>query len=158
MPTASIQRRPEGELLVELDERDELVPIEDEEERDLPEIVGVVEAGDAYLDHTGRYVEGQQLTMFGVAAPAAMSDAVQASQVEVVDLAGEMQDAVEYCKLWTNKAAKERARRHGPGENHHAALNLAYGRTSGRKGSLSTSAEYRAKGDWMKRRYLELTR
>ena len=158
VPTASIQRRPDGELLVEVDERDELLPIEDEEERDLPEIVGVVEAGDAYLDHTGRYVEGQQLTMFGVAAPAAMSDAVQAPQVEVVDLAGEMQGAVEYCKLWTNKAAKERARRHGPGENHHAALNLAYGRTSGRKGSLSTSAEYRAKGDWMKRRYLELTR
>ena len=123
---------------------------------DLPEILDVVEAGDAYLDHTGRFVEGQQLTMFGVTAPVAMSDAVQAPKVEVVDLAAEMQDAVEYCKSWTNRAAKERAQRQGPGENHHAALNLAYGRTAGRKGSLSTPSEYRAKGDWMKRRYLEL--
>ena len=159
LPTASIQRRPDGELSIELDGRDELLDDEPEaEERDRPEILDVVEAGDAYLDHTGHFVEGQQLTMFGVQAPIAMSDAARAPQVQVVDLAAEMQDAVEYCKVWTNRAAKERARRHGAGENHHAALNLAYGRTSGRKGSLSTPAEYRAKGDWMKRRYLEFTK
>lgn len=158
VPTASVQRRVEGEPLIELAEVHEPIPgeDEDEDERDLPEIVGVVEAGDAYLDHTGRFVEGQQLTMFGVASPAAMPDSAPAPRIEVVDLAAEMQDAVEYCKVWTNKAAKERARRHGTGENHHAALNLAYGRTSGRKGSLSTPSAYRAKGDWMKRRYLEL--
>ncbi len=159
VPTASIQRRADGELIVELDEREEVMEDEpDEEERDRPEILGVVEAGDAYLDHTGRFVEGQQLTMFGVRGPAAMSDAAQAPAVEVIDLGAEMQEAVEYCKVWTNRAAKERARHQGPGENHHAALNLAYGRTSGRKGSLSTASEYRAKGDWMKRRYLEFTK
>ena len=159
IPTASIQHRPEGEVVFDPAEREELLQDDGEDavERNLPEILGVVEAGDAYMDHTGRFVEGQQLTMFGVAAPPAMSDMPPAPAVEVTDLAAEMQEAVEYCKVWTNRAAKERARRHGSGENHHAALNLDYGRTSGRKGSLSTPNEYRAKGDWMKRRYLEFT-
>jgi len=160
VPTASVQRHAEGEVVLEASEREDAPQVDDddEEERDLPEIVGVVEAGDAYMDHTGRFVEGQQLTMFGVAAPPALSDVPPAPTVEVIDLAAEMQDAVEYCKVWTNRAAKERARRLGPGENHHAALNLDYGRTSGRKGSLLTPKEYRAKGDWMKRRYLEFTK
>ncbi|MEO6397395.1 MAG: DEAD/DEAH box helicase family protein [Tepidiformaceae bacterium] len=160
VPTASIPRRAEGVPLIEVPEQDDAKgePDAEDEERARPEIVGVMEAGDAYLDHTGRFVEGQQLTMFGVPAPAANSDAIRAPQVEVVDLLAEMQGAVEYCKSWTNKAAKERSRRQGAGENHHAALNLAYARSSGRKGTLSTAEEYRAKGDWMKRRYLELAK
>lgn len=130
------------------------------DERPAAEILDVEEAGDAYLDETGRFVEGQQLTMFGVAAPPPRSAprAFEAPAVEVVDIAGELQEAVEYCRTWTNRAARERAKRLGQGENHHAALNLAYARESGRKGTLSTPAEYRHKGDWMKRRYLELLR
>ncbi|MBI2765300.1 MAG: DEAD/DEAH box helicase family protein [Chloroflexi bacterium] len=122
-----------------------------------PEILDVEEAGDAYLDHTGRFVEGQQLTMFGV-PPARPAEPARAAApvAEVVDLAGEMREAIEYCKSWTNRAAKQRAVRRGPGENHHAALNLAYARESGKKGALSTAAEYRAKGDWMKRQYTAL--
>lgn len=129
----------------------------DEEERTAAEILDVEEAGDAYLDETGRFIEGQQLTMFGVAAPTPRGPAAtfQAPQVEVVDIAGELQDAIEYCRTWTNRAARERGKRHGHGENHHAALNLAYGRETGRKGTLSTPAEYRHKGDWMKRRYTQ---
>jgi hypothetical protein len=126
------------------------------DDRVRPEIVDVVEAGDAYLDHTGRYVEGQQLTMFGVPPPRIPPPLTSPAVQKVVDLAAEMQDAIEYCKTWTNRAAKERARVRGGLENHHAALNLAYSRESGRKGSLSTPAEYRAKGDWMKRQYLLL--
>jgi superfamily II DNA or RNA helicase len=120
------------------------------------EILDVVEAGDAYLDHMGQYVEGQQLTMFGVVAPPVAARRAPAVTVDVADLAAEMQDAIEHCKTWTNRAAKERARRRGPGENHHAALNLAYARETGKRGALATPAEYRAKGDWMKRRYVEL--
>jgi superfamily II DNA or RNA helicase len=129
----------------------------DEEERAVAEILDVEEAGDAYLDETGRFIEGQQLTMFGVAAPPPRSPAAvyEAPQVEVVDIAGELQEAIEYSRTWTNRAARERGKRHGPGENHHAALNLAYGRETGRKGTLSTPAEYRHKGDWMKRRYTQ---
>jgi superfamily II DNA or RNA helicase len=123
-------------------------------ELDGPEIVDVVEAGDAYLDHTGRFVEGQQLTMFGVPAPAAVE--VAPAPVQVADIAGELQDAISYCTTWTNRAARERARRYGPGENHYASLNLAYARETGRRGTLATPAEYRHKGDWMKRRYMEL--
>lgn len=131
---------------------------ETDDERPSAEILDVEEAGDAYLDETGRLVEGQQLTMFGVAAPPPRSSprAAEAPTVEVVDIAAELQEAIEYCRSWTNRAARERAKRLGQGENHHAALNLAYARESGRKGTLSTPAEYRHKGDWMKRRYLEL--
>jgi hypothetical protein len=74
----------------------------------------------------------------------------------VEDIAGELQEAIDYCKTWTNRAARERAKRQGRGENHHAALNLAYTRASGKRGTLATVAEYRAKGDWMKRRYAEM--
>lgn len=134
---------------------------EPEGERATAEILDVEEAGDAFLDETGRFVEGQQLTMFGVAPPPprpAPPATSPSPQVEVVDLAGELQEAIEYCRTWTNRAARERAKRLGHGENHHAALNLAYARESGRKGTLATPAEYRHKGDWMKRRYLELLR
>lgn len=123
-------------------------------EREGPEIVDVMEAGDAYLDHTGRFVEGQQLTMFGVPAPPVVE--LPPAPVQVADIAGELQDAISYCTTWTNRAARERARRYGPGENHHASLNLAYARETGRRGTLATPAEYRHKGDWMKRRYMEL--
>lgn len=128
----------------------------DDEEPGQPEILDVTEAGDAYLDHTGHFVEGQQLTMFGVASPKPFVGSAPIPTAEVIDIAAEMHEAVEYCKTWTNRAAKERARRHGHAENHHATLNLQYGRQTGRKGALSTPAEYRAKGDWMKRRYMEL--
>lgn len=121
----------------------------------LPEILDVAEAGDAYLDHTGRFVEGQQLTMFGVRPPPPPVAASSNAGPQVVDIAGDMQEAIEYCKTWTNRAAKERTRRLGHRENHHAWLNLNYSRQSGHKGSLTTPAEYTAKGDWMKRRYLE---
>lgn len=140
---------------LEGDEWDEETTTDAEEDRPAAEILDVVEAGDAYLDETGRFVEGQQLTMFGVAAPApaAPTPSQAAPPVEVVDIAGELQDAIEYCRTWTNRAARERARHFRGGENHHAALNLAYARESGRKGTLSTPAEYRHKGDWMKRQY-----
>lgn len=139
---------------------DEGTATEPDDARPVAEILDVEEAGDAYLDETGRFVEGQQLTMFGVAAPPPRSapQANDAPRVEVVDIAGELQEAIEYCRTWTNRAARERAKRLGQGENHHASLNLAYARESGRKGTLSTPAEYRHKGDWMKRRYTELLR
>jgi superfamily II DNA or RNA helicase len=156
LPPASIQRLAEGatEYVVEDEEQDKEDVLDDEEVA-RAEILDVAEAGDAYLDHTGRVVEGQQLTMFGVAAPLPKSDIPAAPLAQVIDIAGEMQEALEYCKTWTNRAAKERARKFGSAGNHHAALNLTYARQSGRKGSLSTPAEYRAKGDWMKRRYTE---
>ncbi|MGK2966570.1 MAG: DEAD/DEAH box helicase [Tepidiformaceae bacterium] len=137
--------------------RDELpeVEFEDEEERTAPEVVDVVEAGDAYLDHTGRFVEGQQMTMFGVKAPPP-PEALRApsSAAVVVDIEEELREAVDYCRSWTNRAARERGRRYGGAENAHAALNAEYARESGRRGTLATAAEYREKGDWMKRRYL----
>ena len=125
-----------------------------EEERTAPEVVDVVEAGDAYLDHTGRFVEGQQMTMFGVPPPRIVPPVVASMPAQdVVDLAAELREAIEYCKTWTNRAARERAARSRTTENHHAALNLAYARETGKRGALRTSAEYRAKGDWMKRQY-----
>ena len=144
------------EFIDEAPDEDELV--EDEEAAGTAEILDVAEAGDAYLDHTGRLVEGQQLTMFGVAAPPPTPDAPQAAPAvaEVIDIAGEMQEAIEYCRTWTNRAAKERGRKSRGRENHHAALNAAYAAQTGRKGTLSTPGEYRAKGDWMKRKYMEL--
>ena len=152
--------RPTGELLAEGDEAfdQELEDLQEEEPRATPEIVDVVEAGDAYLDETGRFVEGQQMTMFGVPAPPPKQAAtlVETPRVEVVDLAGELQSAIEYARTWTNRAARERARRVGHAENHHATLNAAYGRETGRKGTLSTPEEYRHKGDWMKAMYLRL--
>jgi len=121
------------------------------------EILDVEEAGDAYLDETGRLVEGQQLTMFGVTAPAPRPAAGQreTATVEVVDLAGDLRSAVEYCRTWTNRAARARGRLGPPGENAHAWLNMAYSRETGVRGTLSTAEAYRRKGDWMKRRYAE---
>lgn len=156
-PVPIAVRQEAGEQLAQEleDDEDEESEPEDEVEDGRPEVVDVVEAGDAYLDHTGRFVEGQQLTMFGVAAPPpVMKPAAEAVEIEVVDLAAEMRDAVEYCKTWTNRAARRRAEVRGPGENHHAVLNLAYARETGRRGALAGPAEYRAKGDWMKRQYM----
>jgi superfamily II DNA or RNA helicase len=144
---------------IELVDEEALEPGEPEEPAGRPEIVDVVEAGDAYLDETGRFVDGQQLTMFGVSAPAPRADAViSAPPVEVVDVYGELTEAIEYSKTWTNRAARERSRRAATGENHHAALNLQFSRETGKKGALSTAADYRLKGDWMKRKYLEFLR
>ncbi len=157
-PDGSADPGTAGELLRDDDDNADSGEIEGEDEESTrPEIVDVVEAGDAYLDHTGRFVEGQQLTMFGVLPPP-ISPANQplVVAIEVVDIDAEMREAVEYCKTWTNRAARERARRVSGNENHHAALNLAYAKESGRKGSLSTPSEYRAKGDWMRHRYMAL--
>lgn len=137
-------------------EEEEALNADEDGQEPRPEILDVVEAGDAYLDHTGRYVEGQQLTMFGVTAPPPRPGPATATRAEVVDLAEELQTAIEYCRTWTNRAARERASRRGPGENHYATLNLAYSRETGRKGALSTPEQYRHKGDWMKARYAEL--
>lgn len=161
LPPASIQRTAEGPgddiLWPEDDEEDLWDDDADEEETPQAEILDVVEAGDVHMDHEGRYLEGQQLTMFGVAAPVIRPEsAAPAATAEVIDIAGELTEALEYCKTWTNRAARERARRVGGSENHHAALNLAYAKVSGKKGALSTPSEYRAKGDWMKRKYMEL--
>lgn len=153
--------KPNGDTLpIEIDEEQDDESGEEEEPQNRPEILDVVEAGDAFLDESGRFVEGQQLTMFGVPAPAPRSDASFEPQpsVQVVDIHAELTEAIEYCRTWTNRAARERSRRAAPAENHHAALNLAYSRESGKKGALSTAAEYRAKGDWMKRKYLEFLR
>ncbi len=157
-PPPPVQRPADDSTDSAMDEdEDRLLNLDEDEDETRPEIVDVVEAGDAYLDHTGRWVDGQQLTMFGVAAPPVKrQEATAPAPVDVIDLATELQEAIAHCRTWTNRAAKERARRYGRGDNHHASLNLAYGRESGRKGSLSTPQEYRAKGDWMKRRYLEL--
>lgn len=158
VPPAAIRPR-EDALQAGLDVPIELEEPEPEEDEplDAPEIVDVIEAGDAFLDHTGRFVEGQQLTMFGVPSPTPVKTAPPPEpEPEVVDLAGEMRDAIEYCKLWTNRAARRRAEIRGPGENHFAALNLAYARETGRKGTLSTPQEYLHKGDWMKRAYLRM--
>jgi superfamily II DNA or RNA helicase len=134
-----------------------------EDEARGPEIVDVVEAGDAYLDHTGQYVEGQQLTMFGVAPPAPLplpgrerAPVLAEAGPAVVDLAAELRDAVEYCKLWTNRAARRRREKFGATENHHAALNFAYARETGMRGALATPEQYRAKGDWMRRQFLAM--
>lgn len=153
-PMAPLQRQDPALLEDPLQERDD--GLLQGEEQHGPEVVDVVEAGDAYMDHTGRFVEGQQLTMFGVAAPAPRPESSAEVVVDVADIATELQEAISYCTTWTNRAARERARRSGPGENHYAALNLAYGREANRRGALSTPAEYRHKGDWMKRRYAEL--
>lgn len=134
---------------------------ESDQERSAPEIVDVEEVGDAVLDETGRLVEGQQLTMFGLPSPrpsakSGTTPAEPAARPAVVDLRAELQDAIDYCRLWTSRAARERERRFGKGENHFAVLNAAYARETGQRGTLSTAAEYRRKGDWMKRKYLEL--
>jgi hypothetical protein len=157
-PPLALKPNADGLMLEADDQRDQPEGELADEPRDAVEILDVVEAGDAYLDETGRFIEGQQLTMFGVEAPPPRPDTGAAPAVEVVDVYGELQEAIEYCKTWTNRAARERARRVPGGDNPHAALNLAYSRESGRKGALSTAAEYRAKGDWMKRKYLELLR
>ncbi|WBL35864.1 DEAD/DEAH box helicase family protein [Tepidiforma flava] len=144
---------------------EEAEPGDDAARPGAPEIVDVIEAGDAVLDETGRLIEGQQLTMFGVPAPPHPSAARMAPPVAapandpratVVDLQAELQEAIEYCKTWTARAARERARRFGQRENHFAVLNAAYARETGQRGTLATPADYRRKGDWMKRKYLEL--
>ncbi|MCK9519993.1 MAG: hypothetical protein M0R74_13355, partial [Dehalococcoidia bacterium] len=157
VPPAAVRPREDAEqagydVPIELEEEQR----EDDDFGGRPEIVDVMEAGDAFLDHTGRFVEGQQLTMFGVPSPLPAAAAAPVAEPEVVDLAGEMRDAVEYCKLWTNRAARRRAEIRGKGENHHAQLNLAYARETGRRGTLSTPQEYLHKGDWMKRIYLRM--
>lgn len=161
---AAVRREANPDQDANLVSDEEVLAADDDEPRPGPEIVEVVEAGDAYLDHTGRLVEGQQLAMFGFEpaapprTPETRAGAVTvAAPVEVVDLAGELQQAIEYCRVWTNRAARARGQKYGDRENHHAALNLAYGRATGRRGALATAAEYRHKGDWMKRRYLEFT-
>lgn len=156
LPPPPAQRHTERLLDDDPPELDEEEVEAEEQSLDMPEIVDVVEAGDAYIDQTGHLTEGQQMSMFGVAAPPPRISTPEPPAPTVEDIAGELQEAIEYCKTWTNRAARERARRRGRGENHHAALNLAYGRVTGKRGTLATPAEYRAKGDWMKRRYTEL--
>lgn len=138
-------------------EDDEFEDDEDVDEMEAPEIREVTEAGDAYVDHTGRFVAGQQLTMFGVKPPPAAVTTVRAqeAEVEVVDIDAELKEAIRFCTEWTNRAARERARRMGPSANHHRELNGLYGKVTGKRGTLSTPEEYRAKGQWMKARYLE---
>jgi superfamily II DNA or RNA helicase len=137
----------EGELEADLAEEDPAHPG--------IEIVDVVEAGDAILDHTGQYLDGQQLALFGgPAAPAAPARPVAApANIEVVDLHAEIREAIDYARTWTNRLARLRAERFGAGQNHHAGVNLDYARASGRRGALRTAAEYRAKGDWMRAQY-----
>jgi len=158
MPPPAIERQASRGQEDEGEQPDALDDDQQAEEHDGPKIVDVVEAGDAYLDHTGRFVEGQQLTMFGVKAPAVVAVPTPSPDVSVVDISGELKEAIDYCKTWTNRAARERTKQLGPQENHYATLNLAYGRDSGRKGTLSTPAQYRAKGDWMKRKYEAMLR
>lgn len=162
IPRRSDSRDVDGDQLVEApepeNESDEELP------RSTPEILDVEEAGDAVLDETGRLIEGQQLTMFGVPSPpppvraASLSADPPATPARpaVVDLQAELEEAIDYCRLWTSRAARERARRFGQRENHFAILNAAYARETGQRGTLATAADYRRKGDWMKRKYLEL--
>jgi superfamily II DNA or RNA helicase len=156
-PRIALRGRPEaGEhALPAGDDRDEGPDDDDDADRNAPpRVVDVEEAGDAYVDHTGRFVEGQQLTLFGVPtrgpAPAA------AMTAEVVDLDAELRDAIQSCTEWTNRLARERSRRGGGRGNQHQAINAEYIRASGKRGALATPQEYRAKGEWMKARYLEL--
>ena len=144
-------------VLVPVEDEDEEYDEDEEEEPAAPEIRQVTEAGDAYVDHTGRFIEGQQLTMFGVAAPPPVQP-VKEPEFEVVDIDGELNEAIRFCTEWTNRAARERARRMGYGVNHHQHLNGLYGQLTGKRGRLSTPEEYRAKGEWMKARYLEFLR
>ena len=154
---APVAPRPGYPLLDPEDGEDEPEPADPLDEAGRPEIIDIVEAGDAFLDHTGQYLDGQQLSFFGVAAPTANAPAVvPAPSIEVVDLHAELRTAIEYCRTWTNRAARARAGRVGALENHHAALNLAYARETGRKGALSAPEEYLTKGDWMKRQYSAL--
>jgi uncharacterized protein with PIN domain len=101
--------------------------------------------------------------MFGVAPPAPLplpgrerAPVLAEAGPAVVDLAAELRDAVEYCKLWTNRAARRRREKFGATENHHAALNFAYARETGMRGALATPEQYRAKGDWMRRQFLAM--
>jgi superfamily II DNA or RNA helicase len=157
LPPAPLLKRGVGEAVAEARPQAEPEPADDETAT--VEILGVVEAGDTHLDHTGRIVDGQQLTMFGIPPPPPRRPQPtdgEAPAVEVVDLATELREAVEYCKLWTSRAARRRAEVRGHGENHFAALNLAFARETGLRGALATPAQYRAKGDWMRRQYESL--
>lgn len=155
---APVAPRP-GEPAVEANDADEDTgPADPLDEAGRPEIIDIVEAGDAFLDQTGQYVDGQQLSFFGVPTATVSAAAVGTASpgVEVIDLQAELRTSIEYCRTWTNRAARARAGRVGPLENHHAALNLAYARETGRKGALNAPEEYVAKGDWMKRQYSAL--
>ena len=121
----------------------------------LPEILDVTEAGDAYLDHTGRFVEGQQLTMFGVPPPDAKRATQPSRRRGGLRHCGRDAGSDRVLRDVDEPRCQRASAQTGRRENHHAALNLAYGRATGRRGALSTPAEYRAKGDWMKRRYME---
>ncbi|GIW12774.1 MAG: hypothetical protein KatS3mg062_0213 [Tepidiforma sp.] len=163
IPAVSARRERQELETADADETPQAAAEPDESEpRAVPEVIDVEEAGDAVLDETGRFVEGQQLTMFGVPAPPPPTRVTTPqpepapARTAVVDLHAELQDAIDYCRLWTSRAARERARRLGQGENHFAVLNAAYARETGQKGTLATPADYRRKGDWMKRKYLEL--
>lgn len=157
-PPAPLALNPAG-LPIGVDEpADVEVDEDDAVDLDRPEVLAVAEAGDVHMDHTGAYVDGQQLAFFGVSSPppAARTITPTAAVAAVEDLDAALREAIEYCRSWTNRAARARTGRRGPAENHHAALNLQYARESGRRGALSTAAEYRAKGDWMKRQYSAL--
>src|SRR5690606_12142015 len=86
---------------------------DEEDELDRPQVQDVTEVGDFYVDHNGRPLEGQQLTMFGVPAPQLVRQALEAPAVEVVDLDRELNEAIRFCTDWTNRAARARAAKLG---------------------------------------------
>lgn len=147
---------PEPETMLVMDEP--VLDDDDDDEGDIEarEIRDVSEVGDAYVDHEGRFVAGQQLTMFGVEPPPVTPPASKEQEHEVVDIDAELREAIRFCTDWTNRAARERARHMGNTTNHYQYLNAQYGKATGKRGALSTPEEYRAKGEWMKARYLEL--
>jgi len=118
-----------------------------------PQVLEVEEAGDAYVDHTGQFVDGQQLTLFGdrQLQPASML----AGRVETVDIDAELREAIRACSEWTARLANERGRRGHSGGNQFQAVNAEYARATGKRGALSTPDEYRAKASWMRARYIE---
>lgn len=159
MPPVPIARLMRGEENVELQEHDaddEELGEEFDDDSERPQVRDVTEVGDFYVDHNGRPMEGQQLTMFGVPAPQLIRQALEAPAVEVVDLDRELNDAIRFCTDWTNRAARARAAKLGTRDNHHKVLNAIYGKLSGKRGALSTPDEYRRKGEWMKKQYAEL--
>lgn len=157
VPIARLGPGDDSDELREQDAADDELGDELEEDEDRPQVRDVTEVGDFYVDHNGRPLDGQQLTMFGVPAPQLLRQAaLDTPAVEVVDLDKELNDAIRFCTDWTNRAARARAAKRGTRENHHKVLNAIYGKLSGKRGSLSTPAEYRQKGDWMKKQYAEL--
>lgn len=164
LPPGSAIRVVEGEQLTieQVDDpvEDEAVP-DDEDPRAGPSIVDVEEAGDTIVDEQGRLVHGQQLSMFGLPAGATAASSLRREETaivtaEVVDLEAELREAIRFCNDWTARAARERSKRYGAAMNHFQALNAAFSRDTGLRGTLTTPAQYRTKGDWMKARYVEL--